>query len=142
MLRVGGDGEGPTYSAWPPVPSSEGYTITRSDASAGFEVSGPSGTAVLYGTFHLLELIAREDPSVLSLPLIIQSTPSTPLRIWDLWDNRDRSVERGYAGKSVFNYTGLPTLLPRYRDYARLLASVGINGVVWDNVNACANLNQ
>ena len=52
------------------------------------------------------------------------------------------SVERGYAGKSVFDWEALPALSPRYRDYARLLASVGINAIVWDNVNACGNGNQ
>ena len=50
--------------------------------------------------------------------------------------------ERGYAGKSVFDWEALPALSPRYRDYARLLASVGINAIVWDNVNACGNDNQ
>lgn len=130
------------HSAWPPVPASEGFTITRNHTDGGFEVAGQTGTAVLYGTFHLLGLFRREDLSVLDVPFRFESTPSSPLRIWDLWDNRDRSVERGYAGRSVFNYTGLPTLLPRYTDYARLIASVGINGIVWDNVNACGSLNQ
>ena len=68
--------------------------------------------------------------------------PSNPLRIWDLWDNIDGSVERGYAGRSIFDWAALPALSPRYRDYARLLASVGINMIVWDNVNACGALNQ
>ena len=48
----------------------------------------------------------------------------------------------GPAGKSVFDWAELPTLSPRYRDYARLLASVGINSIVWDNVNGCGNDNQ
>ena len=63
-------------------------------------------------------------------------------RVWDCWDNLDGSVERGYAGKSVFDWSSLPTLSPRYRDYARLLASVGMNAIVWDNVNACEAGNQ
>ena len=76
-------------------------------------------------------------------PPWIRSAPASPLRAWNLWDNRDRSVERGYAGKSVFQYEKLPeTMLPRYRDYARLLASTGVNVIVWDNVNACGNDNQ
>ena len=48
--------------------------------------------------------------------------------MWNLWDNVDGTIERGYAGLSIFNWTTLPKLQPRYVDYARLLASVGING--------------
>ena len=89
-------------------------------------VSGPTEAAVLYGTFRYLNAIRRED----LLP-IGQSAPKLSLRMWDLWDNVDGSVERGYAGKSVFHWEELPgKMRPRYRDYARLLASVGINAIV------------
>ena len=53
-----------------------------------------------------------------------------------------QTIERGYAGRSVFDWTTLPTLSPRYTDYARLISSVGINAIVWDNVNACKGGND
>ena len=62
--------------------------------------------------------------------------PRNPLRIIDHWDNMDGSVERGYAGRSIFYYANQLTKdFKRLRDYARLLASIGINGVVINNVN-------
>jgi alpha-glucuronidase len=60
-------------------------------------------------------------------------------RILDHWDNLDRTVERGYAGESIWDWHKLPDYLdPRYRDYARACASLGINGMVPTNVNASA----
>jgi alpha-glucuronidase len=141
VIRVDGPSDAARSSAWPPNTTSESYALSRSTSSS-YTVVGPSGAAVLYGTFTLLGLIRRESPALLSRSFASQSEPSSPLRVWDLWDNRDRSVERGYAGQSVFHYEELPALLPRYTDYARLLASVGINGIVWDNVNACGAENQ
>ena len=60
-----------------------------------------------------------------------------PLRMLDHWDNPDGNVERGYAGRSIFDWWQLPEHLdPRLIDYARANASIGINGVVVNNVNA------
>jgi alpha-glucuronidase len=59
----------------------------------------------------------------------------------DHWDNLDRSVERGYAGQSLWNWQALPGPPdPRYTDYARANASIGINGAVLNNVNAAAEV--
>jgi alpha-glucuronidase len=59
----------------------------------------------------------------------------------DHWDNLDGSVERGYAGRSLWEWDRLPgALSPRYRDYARANASIGINGSVLTNVNASATV--
>lgn len=89
---------------------------------------------VLYGTFALLRRIAMHAP--LS-GLDIVSAPRIKLRVLDHWDNLDRTVERGYAGQSLWNWTTLPTYIePRYIDYARADASIGINGAVLNNVNA------
>jgi alpha-glucuronidase len=67
------------------------------------------------------------------------SAPRIKLRLLDHWDNLDRSVERGYAGKSLWEWDSLPSVRsPRYRDYARANASLGINGTVVTNVNANA----
>ena len=56
------------------------------------------------------------------------------------WDNPDGHVERGYAGRSIFDWWRLPDWKgPRYSDYARANASIGINGTVLNNVNAKAD---
>ena len=55
------------------------------------------------------------------------------------WDNLNRTVERGYAGISIWNWQKLPGYIDqRYIDYARANASIGINGIVLTNVNANA----
>src|SRR5205823_7060599 len=66
--------------------------------------------------------------------------PRVRRRLLDQWDNLDGTVERGYAGRSLWDWSRLPELLPRYRDYARANASIGINGTVLTNVNADAQV--
>jgi alpha-glucuronidase len=69
------------------------------------------------------------------------SSPKLPLRVLNHWDNLDRGVERGYAGESIWNWWELPGIVdPRYTDYARANASLGINGTVLNNVNAKAEV--
>ena len=93
---------------------------------------------VLYGAFALLRRVQMEQ-SVAGLSIV--SAPRITLRMLDHWDNLDRSVERGYAGKSLWDWAHLPDSLPRrYRDYARANASIGINGVSLTNVNANAKI--
>src|SRR4051812_17315800 len=92
--------------------------------------------AVLYGTFHFLRLLQTHQ-SIQDLD--ISSAPKIQLRILDHWDNLNRTVERGYAGISIWNWQTLPGYLDkRYTDYARANASIGINGSVLNNVNANA----
>ncbi len=89
---------------------------------------------LLYGTFHLLRLIQTQQ-SLDTLDIIYR--PKTEYRLLDHWDNLDGSIERGYAGKSLWKWADLPKKIdPRYRDYARANASIGINGTVLNNVNA------
>jgi alpha-glucuronidase len=96
-------------------------------------VTGSTDKGILYGTYHLLRVLATQQPID---ELDVVREPQTEERIIDHWDNPFRSsVERGYAGTSIFDWERLPDLRPRYRDYARLLASVGINGIVLNNVN-------
>eukprot|EP00041_Stephanoeca_diplocostata_P036828 m.1361285 g.1361285 ORF g.1361285 m.1361285 type:complete len:1107 (-) comp24941_c0_seq4:255-3575(-) len=128
------------FSPWPPHPEIEGFSLFHDTDANNVVIQGNSGVGALYGTFRLLHLIRTEV--AIKNGFNETDAPSLPLRMWDLWDNRDRSVERGYAGKSVFYYEDLPTMQARYRDYARLLASTGINAIVWDNVNACGNDNE
>ena len=99
----------------------------------GIRLTAPDGSGVLYGVFRLLERIARgvrpEDASA-------SETPHRPLRMLDHWDNLDGSIERGYAGRSLFFARG-KVLIPGARTvfYARLCASVGLNAVAVNNVN-------
>ena len=72
--------------------------------------------------------------------LDIASAPKLKLRLLNHWDNLDRTVERGYAGASLWDWWKLPDYTdPRYVDYARANASIGINGTVLNNVNAKAD---
>ena len=101
-------------------------------------VSGNTDKSVLYGIFHLLRLIQAQQPLD---QLKIVSVPKLKLRMLNHWDNLDRTVERGYAGFSLWNWHTLPGLIDqRYKDYARANASIGINGTVLTNVNANATI--
>lgn len=90
----------------------------------------------LYGAFHFLRLLQTLQPID---KLDVNQKPRLQLRILDHWDNLDGTIERGYAGGSLWDWKALPeTVDPRLRDYARANASVGINGSVINNVNANA----
>ena len=88
----------------------------------------------MYGAFHLLEIVACGQP----LPTKpITDSPSSPVRWVNQWENLDGTIERGYAGRSIFYENGhVRADLTRVSDYGRLLASVGINGVTVNNVNS------
>jgi alpha-glucuronidase len=97
-----------------------------------------SDAGLLYGVFHLLRLLQTHQPIN---DLNITSVPDTKLRLLNHWDNLDRTVERGYAGMSLWNWHTLPDYIDkRYKDYARANASIGINGTVLTNVNANATV--
>ena len=101
-------------------------------------VAANSDIGALYGSFALLRMLQTNTP-VAQLALV--SAPRIQLRMLDHWDNLDRSVERGYAGKSLWAWDSLPgTLSPRYRNYARANASIGINAAALTNVNANAKV--
>jgi len=89
---------------------------------------------VLYGVFHFLRLL-QSNRDISNLDIV--SYPRIKLRVLDHWDNLNGTVERGYAGFSIWDWHTLPIYLkPRYTDYARANASIGINGAVLNNVNA------
>ncbi len=91
---------------------------------------------MLYGAFALLRHLQTHG-SLDHLDLV--SAPKIQRRLLNHWDNLNRWVERGYAGFSLWEWYNLPDILsPRYRDYARANASIGINGTVLTNVNADA----
>jgi alpha-glucuronidase len=89
---------------------------------------------VLYGAFTLLSKIARAE-KIDGLDEL--QRPRAPLRWVDQWDNLDGRIERGYGGPSIFFEAGkVRDDLSRAGEYARLLASIGINGCAINNVNA------
>ncbi|WP_217428624.1 alpha-glucuronidase family glycosyl hydrolase [Microlunatus speluncae] len=119
------------------VAGPEGFTIRRGEAggAAAMIITGSDERGALYGAFHLLRLL-QSHKAVDRVD--VTDRPRNPLRLANHWDNLDRSVERGYAGNSVFHWDELPQTRPSYEVYARALASVGINGTVINNVNANA----
>jgi alpha-glucuronidase len=116
----------------------EGFVL-RSGSRNGRRVTIIAATAdigVLYGAFALLRLLQTHQPIG---TLDIVESPRLRHRILNHWDNLDGSVERGYAGTSLWDWHTLPAFkAPRYTDYARANASLGINGTVLTNVNANA----
>jgi alpha-glucuronidase len=118
----------------------EGYVVRamRVNGRRAIVIAANEDVGVLYGAFALL----RQMQTHRSLrALALRDAPKIALRVLDHWDNLDGSVERGYAGRSIWRWDSLPgTLSPRYRDYARANASIGLNGAVLTNVNANARV--
>lgn len=116
----------------------EGYHIRLSDDGRQVVISSIGEQGLLYGAFHLLRL--QESGADLS-QMNITERPAYDLRILNHWDNLDRTVERGYAGQSLWNWEELPDIRSdRYAEYARANASIGINGTVLNNVNASPSI--
>lgn len=116
----------------------EGYMLTDSSIIAS------SSIGILYGAYDLLRLQETGNLSHLSKT----EKPAVNLRILNHWDNLDGSIERGYAGKSIWKWDEIildkagefknisKDLRNRLITYARANASIGINGAVLNNVNA------
>jgi alpha-glucuronidase len=101
-------------------------------------ITANSDTGVLYGTFHFIRLLQTHQQIE---NIAITSAPTIKHRLLNHWDNLDRTVERGYAGFSLWDWHRLPGYIDqRYVDYARANASIGINGTVLTNVNANAQV--
>ena len=91
---------------------------------------------VMYGVFHFLRLLQTQSDIK---ELNITQMPKLQRRMLNHWDNLNGTIERGYAGYTLWDWQRLPGYIdPRYRDYARANASIGINGTVLNNVNANA----
>jgi alpha-glucuronidase len=116
--------------------TNEGFVIFTKNiqGKSCIVIASNSDAGVLYGTFHFLQLLqTQKNTSTLN----IISSPKLQIRILNHWDNMNRSVERGYAGFSIWKWHLLPGYIDqRYKDYARANASIGINGTVVNNVNA------
>jgi len=118
----------------------EGYLVraTRVGGRRAIVIAANEDVGVLYGAFALLRQLQTHRPI---REIALRDAPKLALRVLDHWDNLDGTVERGYAGRSIWRWDSLPAALsPRYRDYARANASIGVNGAVLTNVNANARV--
>ena len=114
----------------------EGFIIRsiHKDGKKLTVVAANTHNGLLYGVFCLLRIIQTDQ---FSASLNIIEKPSFNLRLLNHWDNLDGTVERGYAGHSIWKWDELPGVIsPRYTEYARANASIGINATVLNNVNA------
>ena len=111
--------------------SPEGYHIYDKDGVRHLAASSMAG--VRYGVYGLMraEALGQAGPG-----MDLEDHPAYPVRVLDHWDNLDDTVERGYAGKSMWEWTAPEIPEARIRRYAALCASVGLNGAVLNNVNA------
>ena len=118
----------------------DGYWLTRAKVH-GFQcvvITSKTTRGVLFGVFGLLSKIARGE-NIAHIDEVQQ--PYAPVRWVDQWDNLDGSIERGYGGRSIFFADGkVRDDLTRAGEYARLLASIGINGCTINNVNAAPGM--
>ncbi len=118
----------------------EGFLIfnLKNASSKKIIITANSDIGILYAVFHFLRLMQTHQ-SIENLNIV--SAPRMKLRLLNHWDNLNRTVERGYAGFSIWNWHTLPGYIDqRYVDYARANASIGINGSVLTNVNANATV--
>jgi alpha-glucuronidase len=116
----------------------EGYII-RSISTNGKNqliITGKTDVGVLYGVYNFLRIL-QSHQSIEKLNIV--DSPKIKVRVLNHWDNLNRTVERGYAGFSIWDWHRLPDFTDqRYIDYGRANASIGINGTVLNNVNAKA----
>jgi alpha-glucuronidase len=122
------------------IAGDEGFVIVSTSIKGKkcIVISGNTDVGVLYGVFHFIRILQMQN-SIENLSL--HRAPHIKHRILNHWDNLDRTVERGYAGFSLWDWHKLPDYIdPRYHDYARANASVGINGSVLTNVNSNAQI--
>jgi len=121
--------------------SQEAFVIFNYNLKNGSEaliIAANSDIGALYGVFRFLQIMQMRQPIA---NLDIADQPKITHRVLNHWDNLDRTVERGYAGFSIWDWHKLPDYIsPQYIDYARANASIGINGTVLTNVNANADV--
>jgi alpha-glucuronidase len=123
----------PTWTTAPNI-KDEGFALRVLHAGAHnyWIIAGNDSRGELYGVFHLLEQIAQHNPFADDA-----ESPSAPIRWINQWDNFDGTIERGYAGRSIFYADGhVRQDLTRVSEYGRLLASIGLNGCTVNNVNS------
>lgn len=118
----------------------EGYLIKslEKDKKAITVIAASKDIGAMYGVFHFLRLLQTHAPLQ---NLDIVEVPKLKVRMLNHWDNMNGTIERGYAGYTLWDWQRLPGYIdPRYRDYARANASIGVNGTVLNNVNASSKI--
>jgi alpha-glucuronidase len=111
----------------------EGYVIDYNADSV--VIFANTQVAALYGTYDLIRM--QESGQLGKKAFSKTELPAFHNRILNHWDNPNGTIERGYAGKSLWKWNELPDKVsPVYEEYARANASIGINGTVLNNVNA------
>ncbi|MGA8111388.1 MAG: alpha-glucuronidase family glycosyl hydrolase, partial [Acidobacteriaceae bacterium] len=119
-----------------PLLDAEGFSLSVFNAHAHtyWIVAGADPRGILYGAFHVLASVAQGHAFA---QLAASQSPAAPIRWVNQWDNLNGTIERGYGGRSIFFDNGaVRSDLTRVGQYARLLASIGINGCTINNVNA------
>ena len=125
------------------MPDNDGFSISKSAKDGSIVVKARRSAGLLYGAYELLRMQQTGNISLKET-----STPAFEYRILNHWDNPDGSVERGYAGKSIWKWEEIDgnegtmslDLKERLTTYARANASIGINGIVINNVNASPSI--
>lgn len=111
----------------------EAFSVKTDSASHTVTVTAPSGQGLLYGALSLYRPASCYDHS---------DAPHHSLRVLNHWDNLDGTIERGYAGRSIWNWDTPLTQqqVSLYKNYALANAMAGINGTVLNNVNASPSM--
>jgi alpha-glucuronidase len=113
----------------------DGFRIEN--VGSKIKLTANNDLGLLYGAYHLLRLQDQGE----TVAGVIEEVPVYDVRVLNHWDNLNGTVERGYAGRSIWKWEQLPdSVSPRYKEYARANASVGINGTVLNNVNASSKV--
>ena len=111
----------------------DGFWLNTNAENDCVHILGQSERGALYGTFDYLTRLAQGNFA----PVVAANNPSAPIRWVNQWDNLDGTIERGYAGPSIFFRDGeVVEDMTRIAQFARLLSSVCLNAVVVNNVNA------
>ncbi|MBQ6767338.1 MAG: alpha-glucuronidase [Prevotella sp.] len=123
------------------LPDDEGFTLTEVNEKNGYVIAAHNDIGLLYGAYHVLENERDSRSHCYTTPhTFAHNAPFFQLRLLNHWDNLDGSIERGYAGESIFWDNDNPQISNLksqiIQEYARANASIGINGSVLNNVNA------
>ncbi|KAI1385815.1 glycoside hydrolase family 67 protein [Hypoxylon trugodes] len=118
-----------------PALEEDGFWLSTKDDKV--EIVGQNERGALYGAFEYLSMLAQGNFTEVAYA----TNPSAAIRWINQWDNMDGSIERGYGGSSIFfARNGISSNVTRISEYARLLASIRVNGIIVNNVNANAAL--
>lgn len=119
---------------WENLINDEGFVIKHINSKdiPRIIITGKSLNSLIYGVFEFIKRIRLKE-KITSLDTF--ENPKVKFRMINHWDNLDGTIERGYAGNSIFFKDNKIIYSERIKDYARLLASIGINAIVLNNVN-------